>query len=1034
MVNKYRFFPSLILRSPALPVDILNNTEDFIAGSAGNKNFMEGLYIANPQMHKLCLELLSGSINDLAKKKRITDTVSNYLNRACTNPTPFGYFAGISVVKWKDNIKAPIITSASKPHIRLDMGTLDKLLSFLKAIPFVKTNALCFPNNTIYNAGSQSRYFEISNAGNKQVYEISAFENSDVIDVILRFGLPGKSISEIIDHLLSSFGDLYTQSELTDFVFELLDAQILVSELDINLTGEDPIARISLIMQRIYDGQVNNAPLQIVDELKSIISGINQQPETLQLMTARLHSLLLENGILVEEKSLLQVDLYTNLISNELNQNIQDQLSGAIHVITYFKQNIQKPRLESFKSNFIKRYGDTAVPLLQALDSETGIGFGNFRYQSNNLLFDETVVLKGPAANEYSNHSAGLSILYKKMLSAIKADDFTVFLKKQDFDKFPEPTHQLARTFQILFSVLDLENGLIHLHTAGHTSAASLLGRFGSGNVEVNTLLREISETELQQTEGKILAEIIHVPEARMGNLSYRPAIGNYEIPILNLSVLPAEQQILLEDIYVTVINSRIVLLSKKHGTEIVPKLTSAHNYNKDSIAAYQFLSELQYQDIIPSLNFNLGDMEMAAKFLPRIQFEKVIISRAKWILDQDDIKILIQSQESKNAYLKKLKIPRLTHYFYDSTEFFLDWLNPGLFNSFLNAASKVKKITIFEFPLNADSPAVINENSQAFVNQFIAPVQNLSYLDWKIDGQYIKRLLSSTAEKEKFHPGSEWIYIKVYTGMSSGDQVLKVVANLVDELYKKKLLKKFFFIRYNDPDFHLRFRFLCNEPSVSMVTQRIYQSLEPLQESNLVWKTEQDTYQRELTRYGNANIAFAESIFECSSLFWLNFIKLFGSNKDFYLPAFFLISADYLLYGLGLTMQEKMKVMSEMKLSYEREFKVDENKELQKLVNNKEKEVRKQFEFFMNGDFSAIINHAEQNILNVILDTLRSKVEECRTKTPVAQNELFHIIYSLIHMHAIRCFKTRPRENELFCYLVISSHYKKHIYSQAND
>jgi len=67
--------------------------------------------------------------------------------------------------------------------------------------------------------------------------------------------------------------------------------------------------------------------------------------------------------------------------------------------------------------------------------------------------------------------------------------------------------------------------------------------------------------------------------------------------------------------------------------------------------------------------------------------------------------------------------------------------------------------------------------------------------------------------ENRTFIPGSEWIYFKIYTGTKTADAILKnELYGFVSEMLKNKVIDKWFFIRYNDPDFHIRLRIHLKE------------------------------------------------------------------------------------------------------------------------------------------------------------------------------------------------------------------------------
>src|SRR5262249_22636366 len=59
------------------------------------------------------------------------------------------------------------------------------------------------------------------------------------------------------------------------------------------------------------------------------------------------------------------------------------------------------------------------------------------------------------------------------------------------------------------------------------------------------------------------------------------------------------------------------------------------------------------------------------------------------------------------------------------------------------------------------------------------------------------------------FPPGSEWLYVKLYTGPATLDQLLRdVIQPLVDGVLQTGAADRWYFIRYGDPHWHLRLRF----------------------------------------------------------------------------------------------------------------------------------------------------------------------------------------------------------------------------------
>lgn len=117
---------------------------------------------------------------------------------------------------------------------------------------------------------------------------------------------------------------------------------------------------------------------------------------------------------------------------------------------------------------------------------------------------------------------------------------------------------------------------------------------------------------------------------------------------------------------------------------------------------------------------------------------------------------------------------------------------------------------------------------------------------------------------RRNFYPGEEWVFYKVYCGTETANEVLiRCIQPLVQFLFEKKLIKKWFFIRYKDPDFHLRIRFhMQNVESVGIVLLEFHKRMLSFIDSKHVWNIQLDTYKREFERYGRSNIEDAETFF----------------------------------------------------------------------------------------------------------------------------------------------------------------------------
>jgi thiopeptide-type bacteriocin biosynthesis protein len=119
------------------------------------------------------------------------------------------------------------------------------------------------------------------------------------------------------------------------------------------------------------------------------------------------------------------------------------------------------------------------------------------------------------------------------------------------------------------------------------------------------------------------------------------------------------------------------------------------------------------------------------------------------------------------------------------------------------------------------------------------------------------------------FPPGSRWLYAKIYTGPATSDRVLRTaIAPLMRDVLAAKWIENWFFIRYADPEPHLRVRIQgAPDHLLQNVLPLLHNRLAPLLLSGRVARIQLDTYEREVERYGGEQaILVAEQIFAADS------------------------------------------------------------------------------------------------------------------------------------------------------------------------
>ncbi len=272
---------------------------------------------------------------------------------------------------------------------------------------------------------------------------------------------------------------------------------------------------------------------------------------------------------------------------------------------------------------------------------------------------------------------------------------------------------------------------------------------------------------------------------------------------------------------------------------------------------------------------------------------------------------------------------------------------------------------------------------------------------------------------KRTFVPGDEWLFFKVYCGVNTSDELLvKKILPLAHRLMKEKVIIRWFFIRYSDPDCHLRVRFLVRSTvDIGYVITTARESLSTYLNSNVVSKVVVDTYQREIERYGAKYIELSEQIFHSGSECVATILKNLKGNSELRWKAAFLI-VDSLFTSLGLDIEEKKGFIERMNDSFLREFNF--NIHNSKCLNDAYRITRKAVADLVGG----IDNEDVDSLMRKHVNAYANEVAGIIGDVPIDKLNLS----SYLHMEMNRLFASNNRLNEMVVYNYLTRYYKSEI------
>lgn len=273
------------------------------------------------------------------------------------------------------------------------------------------------------------------------------------------------------------------------------------------------------------------------------------------------------------------------------------------------------------------------------------------------------------------------------------------------------------------------------------------------------------------------------------------------------------------------------------------------------------------------------------------------------------------------------------------------------------------------------------------------------------------------------FIPGEAWMYFKIYCGERTSDLLLaETILPLVMQLQERNLIDQWFFIRYHDPDAHIRIRFHSTEAQhQNTVLRLVSESLRTYVDNDIVYKVQMDTYIREIERYGDANIEVSEQLFFYESQFLLQAINLI-EDATFY--TFFVIkSIDAMLTNFEFSAEQKLKFAIRNRDGFKAEF--GGGKHLTKQLDKKYRDLRSDLSQFleqekMTDDFEPL-----QQLLDIHKNQSHSSVAQVLEYLRTSKMNPHQLISSYVHMLVNRAFRSEQRFYELVCYDFLSKYYQ---------
>ena len=990
----YKFAPQLILRKP---VGKLTGYHLNLPAILNDPHFKAGLYIASPGFYA---SLDGLEPEDLTARQRLT--IFKYYNRFCFRPTPFGLFSSVTLL---DQVAVPSKANTS-PLYRISTHlaqAYDLSIGLRYTNQHLRAAIEYEPNPTLYRVLKEYRFImsSLDEDFKNREYLLQSVGYTKILERIIRFCRTGKLENAII-HFIAKEAECTLEEASAYFDF-LTDGQFLLHKHRPNITGP----AYTDFLKREYRNDL------LTPGLSAALLQANGHPDLrnapgcahiFKNLSQRV-SMVFPGGTRLNNPDHLNIQLGEAPGNESSPPCWQEQLRTGIYALSCLTREHALPAMTEFVQAYQKHFEGRQIPLLLALDPEAGLGYQQPLAQPLTPLLETLDIKPKEYKQDQLDWTPAHSFLLNSWHQCEASGQGKITLSEDGLATLQEPKPIQMLGQAVLFRQAN-EN--LYIESAGGTNAPALAGRFTASFEKVKEAAIAMARDQEALNPNVIFAEILHLSDAHVDNINRRAQIYTYELPLTASSALPLKQQLPLSDLYLQVTGNKVYLISAKLGKIVVPRLTSAYNHTINQLPIFRFLADLSYQYGSSGFSLDLRQYFPGLHYYPRVEYKKIILHLATWVLTEQQLRQLSNTlpADSISAFKdlqNELRLPPVFMLAQADQQLVFNTQHPEEIEFFLACIRPMKQAVLKEYCYEKAVDGGIRpaaEFSRQY-NAFLLPTVPIPM------PALPARYLQSQPKHRKFMPGSEWLYLKIYTSNAGANPLLIKLHPLLLMAYSHGQIKKWFFIRYEDHAPHIRLRLHIDPDDTGEILIAFKKALNRQVGEQVIREYQLNVYSRELERYRAGDYGLTEQQFAASSNFVLRALRKSSKLPDFYLLAMtstrdllnvFLPSAEEQLVfaheSFGLFIPEFGD--PDLKLTLDRKY-----RELDRLIN----------QAMRDADF-----YRKIKVFGAAKEFLRATValESSVSSVPMEKRDFLR---SIIHMHLNRIYNEQARKQEMITY-----------------
>ncbi|MFF4953939.1 lantibiotic dehydratase [Streptomyces chattanoogensis] len=861
-----------------------------IAELAADPRLMEAVGLASPSLAADADRAVAGERLRLKSLRRIAVSLTKYHSRMAHRPTPFGLFAGVGLAGF-GSAPAREPVGGGRRVTRPDAAWLDAVLETLLDVPAVLERSRLTANNLrTVRDGRLVLVDHHDRDGEKQL--AGSVRDTAVVRQLLAAAAHPTPFPRLVEAGRREFPHA-PEGAVERSIVQLVRGRFLISDL---LPPPDCTAPLDHVGDRLrgVDHPVARELCAIQAELGHLDTA---PPDGRRTRSAAVRERM---RALQPAADVLQTDLALD-VRLTLPQQVAREAERAATVLWRTSPVYQgSPHLRDYHLAFLERYGtDRQVPVLELLDDARGLGLPRAYRRPG-------APPTAPAPGERDR------VLGELLMDAARSGGREVVLDEETVhalepaERRPAPLSMEVGAELVTPGWDALCGGDFHLVLAPQAVsplAGATFSRFAPVLGRAAAQIEELAlHTERSAPDDEIPACVAFRPRVmRSANVSAVPQWLSHRIP-LGVGAAAAEtvHDLRVENLAVSADTDGLRLVDSTTGRRVRPLSYSMLNPSSRHLPyVARFLLETGHEGRDFCAPWSWGSWE-SSPALPRVRHGRTVLSPARWLPDRALRAAAGRGDEEWSGQVARWRrrwdVPRQVLLTRADHRVAVDLDDPLHLLAFRDEVRRAPGLTLVEqFGGRAERQWLQGPDgshaAEFFFPVFARPARRSAAHGTRPAlpaAAPVPPLTGGGGSGRGAHahlPGGEWLYAKIYVPQARQPEVLaRHLGPLTDPgLLHRAGADLWFFLRYEDPDPHIRLRFHGKPESLwPVLLPELHAWAQAREEAGVLGKVVLDTYEPEVERYGGpAAIGHAERLFHADSESVVTLLAMGSDQRD---------------------------------------------------------------------------------------------------------------------------------------------------------